>query len=114
MSIRQYAMTATATGTWDMDSWYSLYLTPGYGHCNNIGSTLTGAWKFGQFGSLPEPRAASNTSEHNVLLALVDWVEKGKEPKKLVGMTDSGSTREVCRYPSKGRWAKGVWTCGPR
>ncbi|KAH7102197.1 Tannase/feruloyl esterase [Auriculariales sp. MPI-PUGE-AT-0066] len=114
VSTRQHAMTAAATGKHDMDDWYALYLVPGLNHCVNMGSVATGAWKFGQLGTVPEPRAASNDSEHNALLALVDWVEKGKDPKKLVGMTDTGETREVCRYPSQGRWIKGKWKCGPR
>ncbi|KAH7101256.1 Tannase/feruloyl esterase, partial [Auriculariales sp. MPI-PUGE-AT-0066] len=112
-SVRvSYTMTADVTGKRDMDNWYALYLVPGHNHCSNKGSVAKGAWKFGQLGQIPEPRAASNTSEHNILLALVDWVEKGKQPKKLVGMTDEGETREVCRYPSRGKWVGGVWKCG--
>ncbi|KAH7100805.1 Tannase/feruloyl esterase [Auriculariales sp. MPI-PUGE-AT-0066] len=114
ISTHKYALTAHATGKHDLDSWYALYLVPGHNHCFNTGSEAKGAWRMGQVGTIPEPRAASNTSEHNALLALVDWVEKGKEPERLVGMTDAGETREVCRYPSTGRWLKGVWKCGPR
>ncbi|KAH7101257.1 tannase and feruloyl esterase-domain-containing protein [Auriculariales sp. MPI-PUGE-AT-0066] len=105
VSSHQYAMTADVTGKRDMDNWYALYLVPGHNHCINTGSVAKGAWKFGQLGQIPEPRAASNTSEHNILLAL---------PKKLVGMTDEGETREVCRYPSRGKWVGGVWKCGSR
>jgi feruloyl esterase len=91
-----------------------MYLVPGHNHCFNTGSVAKGAWKFGQAGSVTPPRTASNTSEHNALLALVEWVEKDKEPKKLIGMTDDGETREICRYPGKGRWVNRVWKCGPR
>ncbi|KAH7100802.1 tannase and feruloyl esterase-domain-containing protein [Auriculariales sp. MPI-PUGE-AT-0066] len=114
ISPRQYELTASVTGKHDMDKWYALYMVPGHTHCYNTGSVAKGAWRFGQLGGIPEPRAASNTSLHNVLLALVDWVEKKVEPKRLIGMTDNGETREVCRYPSKGHWTNGVWKCGQR
>ncbi|KAH7099964.1 Tannase/feruloyl esterase [Auriculariales sp. MPI-PUGE-AT-0066] len=110
ISPLQYKMTAGMTGPRAMDDWYALYLVPGMEHCWNLGSTLTGPWRFGQLGDVPEPRAAKNTSDYNALLALVDWVEKGQQPN-LSGLTDAGETRKLCRYPQKGRWINGRWTC---
>jgi len=107
-------MTAAATGASDMDDWYSLYLVPGHDHCTNVGSIARGAWKFGQLGAIPLPRAAANDATHNALLALVEWVERKREPVKLIGLTDAGETREICRYPSEGKWKGGKWVCGPR
>ncbi|KAH7099958.1 Tannase/feruloyl esterase [Auriculariales sp. MPI-PUGE-AT-0066] len=109
ISSLQYKMTAEVTGRLaTMDSWYALYLVPGMEHC--WGTPLGSAWRFGQMGGIPEPRAAKNTSDYNALLALVDWVEKEKQPK-LSGLTDAGETREICRYPRKGQWVNGRWTC---
>ena len=107
-------MTSAATGASDMDAWYSLYLVPGLDHCHNVDSLAHGAYKIGQLGVIPEPRAAANDATHNALLALVEWVENGVEPVTLVGLTDTGETREVCRYPSEGRWESGEWICGAR
>lgn len=107
ISERQYTLAAKETG--DLTSFFALYLVPGLDHCQNINSTANGAWRFGQ-GNLAH--GASNTSEANALLALVDWVEKGRAPAHLIGMTDAGETREICRYPSEGHWRSGKWTCG--
>ncbi|KAH7100814.1 Tannase/feruloyl esterase, partial [Auriculariales sp. MPI-PUGE-AT-0066] len=111
ISTLQYEMTRQVTGARDIDSWYAMYLVPGLNHCVNTNTVATGPWRFGQYGAIPEPRVASNSSEYNALLAVVDWVEKGIEPKRLVGMTDQGETREVCRYPSQGRWVHDQWVC---
>ncbi|KAH7100747.1 Tannase/feruloyl esterase, partial [Auriculariales sp. MPI-PUGE-AT-0066] len=112
ISPLQYKMTADATGHLSMDDWYALYLVPGMDHCWNLGSTATGPWRFGQLGEIPEPRAAKNTSNYNAVLALVDWVEKGLQPE-LIGLTDEGEQRKLCRYPLKGQWIEGQWTCPP-
>lgn len=69
-----------------------------------------GAYRFGQRGP-GASNAAKNDSDHNVLLALVEWVEGGREPEVIVGSEDSNSeegevrVREHCRWPG---W-RSVW-----
>ncbi|KAJ7249408.1 tannase and feruloyl esterase [Mycena rebaudengoi] len=54
-----------------LDDFYRLFFIPGMGHCvGGLGPT-----SFGQAGP-----SAVNASSHNILLALVDWVEGGAAP----------------------------------
>jgi feruloyl esterase len=88
-----------------LDSFYRLFLVPGMDHC----SDGPGAWRFGQ----PEVDGtnAVNASSHNILLALVDWVEGGKAPDTVIGTADDGSTREHCKYPAKSVWDGKHFVC---
>jgi hypothetical protein len=49
-------------------------------HCNGG----PGAWVFGQGGNAPAAGIPFD-AEHNVLAALVDWVENGKAPTTITG-----------------------------
>ncbi|EJD36074.1 tannase-domain-containing protein [Auricularia subglabra TFB-10046 SS5] len=94
-----------------MDDFYRLFLVPGMNHC----FSGPGAWMIGQavFG------VWSNSSDANALLALVDWVEKGKGPETLRGSTDgtvnstTPSTRLHCKYPARSVWKpeSNDWVC---
>lgn len=73
-----------------------LYMVPGMQHCFEG----PGPDSFGQGG--PSPKDA----EHNVQLALEQWVEKGIAPKKIVATKYEGDpatgvkmTRPLCPYP---------------
>ncbi|KAJ7027959.1 tannase and feruloyl esterase [Mycena alexandri] len=81
-----------------LDAFYRLFLVPGMGHC--LGGP--GATRFGQYfrGS-----NAVNASSHNILLALVDWVEGGVAPDTVIGTAEQGgATRAHCRYPQESVW----------
>ena len=63
-------------------------------HCiGGPGSTF-----FGQNGVVSN---AVNDTEHNVLLAMVDWVEKGIAPATITGVSSNGTERTHCRYPAR-------------
>ncbi|KAJ6452481.1 tannase and feruloyl esterase [Mycena sanguinolenta] len=95
---------APATGPDGMDAFYRLFLVPGLGHCvGGLGPTA-----FGQ-GISPGTNAV-NDSTHNVLLALVDWVEGGVGPAVMVGSGD-GEERSFCRYPMRSVWNGTVFVC---
>ncbi|KAJ6452480.1 tannase and feruloyl esterase [Mycena sanguinolenta] len=95
---------APATGPGGMDAFYRLFLMPGMGHCGGgLGPT-----RFGQ-GVFPGTNAV-NDSTHNVLLALVDWVEGRVEPAEIVGSGD-GEERSFCRYPMRSVWNGTVFVC---
>ncbi|KAK8078223.1 hypothetical protein PG996_004393 [Apiospora saccharicola] len=94
----------------EMDRFYRLFRIPGMGHCGGG----PGAWVVGQAGSsavggIPFDR------EHNVLAAVVDWVEKGVAPEALVGTkfvndtVDDGIAYQHthCKYPAKSTFKGG-------
>jgi hypothetical protein len=62
----------------EMQSFYRLFFIPGMHHC----STGPGAWNIGQTAPLDPGKL---NPKHNVLLALVDWVENGIAPDTFVG-----------------------------
>lgn len=70
-------------------------------HCRNG----PGAWQFGQSGTSLD--GIKNDSSSNILLALVDWVEKGIAPDTIIGTKFVNDTvasgvakqRTYCPYP---------------
>ncbi|KAJ7052341.1 Tannase/feruloyl esterase [Mycena amicta] len=94
-----------------LDDFYRLFLIPGMGHC----SGGLGAPAFGQ-GTTANSNLV-NTSSHNALLALVDWVEGGvaAAPQTIVGTAGDGSgmhaQRTHCRYPMRSVWDGTAFVC---
>ncbi|KAJ7207158.1 tannase and feruloyl esterase [Mycena pura] len=102
-SKRLYDLVEATLGT--LDGFYRLFLIPGMDHC--LGGR--GASNFGQLGTWTN---AVNDSSHNILLALVDWVEGGIEPDTITGTTADGkSTRVHCRYPATSVWDGNAFVC---
>lgn len=89
-----------------LDDFYRLFLIPGMSHC---GSGL-GANAFGQ-GIMGFGANVMNASSHNILLALVDWVEGGVAPETIIGTGVDGSVRTHCRYPQRSVWNGNMWVC---
>jgi feruloyl esterase len=88
-----------------IDDFYRLFLIPGMGHCfGGVGPT-----SFGQ-GIFPGTNLV-NDSAHNVVLALVDWVEGGAAPAVIVGADGEGNERVHCRYPIRSVWDGEAWVC---
>ncbi len=69
-----------------------------------------GAWQIG--GSQTPIAGLKNSSEENVLLAVVDWAEQGKAPERIVGTKFVNDTvalgvarqRPYCPWPQKSVW----------
>lgn len=70
-----------------------------------------GAWAFGQGSIIGLDTNAVNDTSHNILLAMVDWVEGGEAPDVIVGLDSNGTARTHCRYPSESRWDGTEWAC---
>jgi Tannase and feruloyl esterase len=96
-TINYYHSVMSKMGQTETDTFSRLYMVPGLQHCGGG----PGANSFGQLGmGAPEP-------QHNVELALVDWVEKGVAPSAIVAtkfVDDDPSkgvkfTRPLCPYP---------------
>ena len=62
-----------------IDNFYRFFEAPGMGHC----AGGDGATAFGNSGS-EELFPLTNTSTHDVVFAMVDWVEEGKAPEKII------------------------------
>ncbi|KAF8153585.1 tannase and feruloyl esterase [Mycena galopus ATCC 62051] len=89
-----------------MDDFYRLFLIPGMGHCvGGLGPT-----SFGQGTVVPGTNLV-NDSGHNVLLALVDWVEGGVAPATIIGSDGNGTERTHCRYPMRSVFNGTVFVC---
>ncbi|KAF7360771.1 Carboxylic ester hydrolase [Mycena venus] len=107
-SKRVYDLIAHTLSLPLFDDFYRLFLIPGMGHCGDgLGANAFGQGIFG-FGV---DGIAVNASTHNILLALVDWVEGDVAPETIVGTAVDGSTRTHCRYPQRSVWNGTVWTC---
>ncbi|KAF7365752.1 Carboxylic ester hydrolase [Mycena venus] len=88
-----------------LDDFYRLFLIPGMGHCfGGLGPT-----SFGQ-GRAPGTNPV-NDSAHNILLALVDWVEDGVAPATIIGSDGNGTERTHCRYPMRSVFNGTVFVC---
>ncbi|KAF7296948.1 Carboxylic ester hydrolase [Mycena indigotica] len=109
-SKRMYDMIAKTLKTPSLDDFYRLFLIPGMGHCTR--GIDGGPTAFGQ-GQFPGTNRVNDT-QHNILLALVDWVEKGKAPNTITGtsLTDLTMQKVHCRYPiEKSVWDGSQWVC---
>ncbi|KAJ7689575.1 tannase and feruloyl esterase [Mycena rosella] len=104
-SKRVYDLIADTLKLRSLDAFYRLFLVPGMGHCSGgVGST-----RFGQGNVDTAPSV--NASSHNILLALVDWVEGGKAPATIIGSDTNGTERTHCRYPMRSVWDGRMWVC---
>ncbi|KAJ7819986.1 tannase and feruloyl esterase [Mycena olivaceomarginata] len=87
----------------NLDSFYRLFLMPGMDHC-------AGGPGAASFGQLPGT-GSLNSSSHNIILAMVDWVENGIAPDTLTGTANDGTTRAHCRYPARSVWNGNEFGC---
>ncbi|MBC2665518.1 tannase/feruloyl esterase family alpha/beta hydrolase [Novosphingobium flavum] len=104
---------SVASATNLVDSYHRLFMIPGMGHC----SGGPGPWSIA-----PAPGQPAD-GEHDMLTALENWVEKGADPKRLIGAHLSGGapsagnpnggagapqkpdmTRPICAFPAAARY----------
>jgi hypothetical protein len=102
-TVNYYQDVIAKMGRVDTDSFARLYMLPGVQHCGGGPGPDT----FGAFvGSLP------NDPQHNVLVALENWVEKGTAPSTIIATkTAEGNpqgaatmTRPLCPYPQSAKY----------
>jgi feruloyl esterase len=78
---------------------YRLFLVPGLNQNHCAGGP--GAWALGQETFMGQESNKINDSEHNILLALVDWVEGGIAPSSITGIADDLDGRIHYMYSQK-------------
>ncbi|KAI0115669.1 feruloyl esterase B precursor [Nemania sp. FL0031] len=111
----------------NLDDFYRFFLIPDMGHCS--GST-NGPWYIansalsGATHSVP----GFENAEHDIILAMMKWVEAGEAPEKLVAtkfVNDTAtlgvrSQRPLCVYPKQAKYISGdpnlpgSWECKSR
>lgn len=83
------------------DTFFKLYMVPGMGHCR-------GGAGADQFGQAFAGNAPIVDAEHDVLEAIVEWVENGNAPSKLIASkvvnNEVTMTRPICPYPMLPRY----------
>ena len=105
-AINYYESVVKTMGKKDADSFVRLYMVPGMQHCGGGPGTDV----IGQLGVTPVKDA-----QHNMYLALEEWVEKGTAPSTLIGSKVEGDapmgsagkvkmTRPLCAYPQEARY----------
>ena len=101
-TINYYNAVESKMGQKETDAFSRLYMVPGLQHCGGG----PGANSFGQLGQgAPDP-------QHNMELALVEWVEKGAAPSTIVAtkfVDDDPAkgvkfTRPLCPYPQAAKF----------
>jgi feruloyl esterase len=102
-SINYFESVQTKMGKANVDSFLRLFMVPGMQHCGGGPGPDT----FGQFGMSPQ-----NDAQHNIYLALEQWVEKGAVPSTVVAAKLTGTgpaaavkeTRPLCAYPQVAKY----------
>ena len=102
----------------DLDHFFRFFKVPGMGHVR----TGPGAFAIGQGTATPE---VEYDATHNVLAAVVRWVENGTAPNTIIGTKFKGDVVENgvvfqhrhCKYPAKSTYLGGdvraleSWKC---
>jgi hypothetical protein len=102
-TINYYENVVEKMGKQDADSFVRLYMVPGMQHCGGG----PGPDIFGEYGISPV-----NDPQHNIYLALEQWVEKGTAPSTVITSKMEGEglaakvkmTRLLCAYPEEAKY----------
>jgi len=102
-TINYYESVQNKMGKQEADSFLRLYMVPGMQHCGGG----PGPDVFGQMGF-----STSNDPQHNIYLALEQWVEKGSAPSTVIATKQAGEgttaavkmTRPLCAYPQVAKY----------
>ncbi|GAA5838957.1 hypothetical protein JCM3766R1_004542 [Sporobolomyces carnicolor] len=100
----------------NLDDSYRLFTVPGMAHC----SGGFGAYNFGAASQKPLATGGTGQSsefdkEHDVVLAMIDWIENGNAPKEIIASSyvQANKTqgvafqRKLCPYPQEGVYIGG-------
>lgn len=102
-TVNYYGEVVAKSGRAKADSFVRLYMVPGMQHC----AGGPGADELGQSGRWP-----ASDPQHNVRIALENWVEKGTAPGTIIASKIAGydlhaqptMTRPLCPYPQTAQY----------
>jgi feruloyl esterase len=124
----------------ELDSWYRFFIVPGLQHCLLTPARQNAPWYFAGanqalgIGSTPNEVygvPGFRDARHDVLLALMNWVERGKAPDSIIATKWKNETniglggkdqvmrqRPICPYPKQAKYIgrgdpnlPGNWKC---
>jgi feruloyl esterase len=109
-----------------LDDWYRFFLIPGMQHCqgsiNDAPFYMGGAQTLSNTVGVP----GFEDKEHDALLALMEWVEKGDAPDHIITTKYKNDNpklgverqRPICKYPAEAAYnghgnvnASSSWSC---
>ncbi|KAH9855312.1 feruloyl esterase-like protein [Lenzites betulinus] len=104
-----------ANSSLDIDDFYRLFTVPGMNHWLMPFYCCAGGQAANAFGGVSQPVPLSDDPQHNILSAMVRWVEEGVAPSTLVGVKYKNDvkangvefTRPMCKYPAMVRFRGG-------
>ncbi|GAA6038591.1 hypothetical protein JCM8097_009436 [Rhodosporidiobolus ruineniae] len=115
-SLLYYNQVHAALGHKDLSDSYRLFMVPGMGHC----SAGPGPWNFGFHSQRPlslggKGQSSDFDAKHDMVLALIDWVEKGVAPDVIIGAKYNEDDkregvkfeRKLCPHPKQGVYVGG-------
>ncbi|RAL07144.1 tannase and feruloyl esterase [Aspergillus homomorphus CBS 101889] len=99
----------------DLDSFYRFFYVPGMQHCTGTPQSMHAPWYFAGPNQAPTLSSSLHSvpeymdARHDILLALMQWVENGTAPEPLIATTWQNDTtqdtvyrqRPLCFYPQK-------------
>jgi len=105
-TVNYYNSVLRVMGEKEITSFVRLYMVPGMQHCGSG----PGPFRFGEPGSLKPPMP--NDAQHNVTLALEEWVERGNAPSTIITTKYRDDdpakgiemTRPLCPYPRSAKY----------
>ncbi|PYH94355.1 feruloyl esterase B precursor [Aspergillus ellipticus CBS 707.79] len=101
-----------------LDDFYRMFLIPGMEHCMSTPSAMNAPWyiaganQAAQLGDNVSGVPGYRDAEHDIILALMNWVENGTAPNSIIATkyTDDSTHDEVCRqrpicpFPSQAKY----------
>ncbi|CAE6404156.1 unnamed protein product [Rhizoctonia solani] len=100
----------------DLSNNYNLFMVPGMGHCSGgPGANAFGGPSQREVSLGGNGQSLKFDSTHDMILATIDWVEKGQTPKSIIATRWNNSnitngpefTRLLCPYPQEGIYKGG-------
>ncbi|KAH0167456.1 putative ferulic acid Esterase/Feruloyl esterase, partial [Aureobasidium melanogenum] len=113
----------------ELDDFFRFFLVPGMGHCSGNFAPGLAPWYFAGGSQVLNPGVYGvpgfRDAEHDVLLAMMQWVEHGVAPNQIIATTWHNDTtqdtvlrqRPLCMYPKKQKYSGGdadkaeSWSC---
>jgi feruloyl esterase len=102
----------------NVDDFFRFFFVPGMGHCASTFSTVNAPWYFAGpnqaqvLGATVHGVPGFENKEHDIMLAMMDWVEKGTAPSQIIGTkyaneidhTTVYRQRPLCMYPQQAKY----------